>query len=158
MIYFHPKQKGVAAVEFGLIFLPLFLLLYGLLTYSLIFAVQHSLVLAASEGGRAAVRFVSAADTVEVRKNSACFEIMKSLGWLKGVVGDFSCTESGGGGSGVEIKLNDGFCAQAVGDSKCLETLINYDYKNNPIIPSIGLFPVPEKLSGKSFIRFSLSY
>lgn len=43
------RNTGVAAIEFALIFPVLFLMLYGLITYSMIFAVQHSLNLAAAE-------------------------------------------------------------------------------------------------------------
>lgn len=55
----HKKNTttGVAAIEFALIFPVLFLMLYGLITYSMIFAVQHSLNLAAAEGARASIRY-----------------------------------------------------------------------------------------------------
>ena len=103
-------MRGVAAVEFALVFPVLFLMLYGLLTYSLIFAMQHSLSLAAAEGGRAAVRFITAKDDIEARRGAACVQIEESLSWLRQMVGGFSCPGNGGGANGFTVKVDSATC------------------------------------------------
>lgn len=130
---FNPR--GVAAIEFALIFHILFLMLYGLLTYSLIFAIQHTLSLAAAEGGRAAVRFISNNDlnNLQLRKNAACIAAGNALSVV------------------VESKICPASNSASV---KCIEVNVGYDYKNHPFIPV--LLPVPNKLMGY-FLR-SLHY
>jgi Flp pilus assembly protein TadG len=46
------RQRGTAAVEFAMIFPLFFVILYGIVTFSLIFVAQQNLTLAAEEGAR----------------------------------------------------------------------------------------------------------
>jgi Flp pilus assembly protein TadG len=50
------RQRGAAALEFGLLFLIFFAVLYGIIGYSLVMLLQQGLTHAAAEGTRAAVR------------------------------------------------------------------------------------------------------
>lgn len=152
------NNKGIAALEFALVFPVLFLMLYGILNYSLIFAMQHSLSLAAAEGGRAAVRFVEPKDIVDVRINAACNQIKETLNWLGqfGVV--VSCPGLGGNGLDIKIKDDKQNCPIKNGNSNlnCIDILLVYDYEKYPLIPK--LLPAPNKLTGHSFSQISLSY
>ena len=56
------SENGTAAVEFAIVFPVLFAVLYGIVTYSVIFVAQQSLTLAAEEGARAALNYQNAAD------------------------------------------------------------------------------------------------
>jgi len=158
----HKKTKirGVAAVEFALVFPVLFLMLYGLLTYSLIFAMQHSLSLAAAEGGRAAVRFIMEKDDIEARRGAACEQIQESLSWLRQIVGGFSCPGNGGGGNGLTVKVDPTTCpgsnSPQSSNLKCLDIRLIYAYGAHPLIPK--LLPVPENLTASSFTQIALSY
>lgn len=152
------NMHGVAAVEFALVFPVLFLMLYGLLTYSLIFAMQHSLSLAAAEGGRAAVRFLSTKDTTDARRDAACDQMEKSLSWLIDLGIDFSCP-AGGGGSGLSVEFKSYpqvSCLNQNTTLDCLDIKLTYAYGAHPLIPK--LLPVPEKLTGHSFTQIALSY
>ena len=157
-------MHGVAAVEFALVFPVLFLMLYGLLTYSLIFAMQHSLSLAAAEGGRAAVRFITAKDDIEDRRGAACEQIKESLSWLIDLGIGFSCP-SGGGSGGLRVEFPGypntpcpGSNQNQNADSKlkCLDISLTYAYGTHPLIPK--LLPVPDKLTGHSFTQIALPY
>lgn len=46
-------QAGVAAIEFGLVFIGLFTLLYGLATFGSVFYTRHQITRAAEDGARA---------------------------------------------------------------------------------------------------------
>lgn len=152
---FNPR--GVAAIEFALIFHILFLMLYGLLTYSLIFAIQHTLSLAAAEGGRAAVRFISNNDlnNLQLRKNAACIAAGNALSWISKKTSSEVCKENLG--NGLSVVVESKICPASNSASvKCIEVNVGYDYKNHPFIPV--LLPVPNKLMGYSFTQFALSF
>lgn len=150
-------HRGVAAIEFALIFPVLFLMLYGLLTYSLVFAIQHTLSLAAAEGGRAAVRFVSNNDlnNLQLRKNAACVAAANALSWISKKELSEVCKENAG--DELIIVIENKACP--VNDSvsvKCIAVNVEFDYEKYPFIPI--LVPVPSKLTGYSFTQFSLSF
>lgn len=48
-------QRGAAAIEFALLFVPMFALFYALVSYGLIMALMQGMTLAAEEGARAAI-------------------------------------------------------------------------------------------------------
>lgn len=153
------KEKGISAVEFALIFPIIFLMLYGLLTYSLVFAAQHALSLAAAEGARAAVRFSSTSDTFEVRKNAACQMAMESLVWLTSIKGAASC--NGGADINIQVIGRNQPCAATAAPLQsslhCVEVYAQYSYRRNPIIPVLpAILPVPQNLQGKSVTQIAL--
>jgi len=53
------RQKGAYAVEFAFVFVIFFLVLYGMITYGLIFAAQQSMNFAAESGARAGLQWQS---------------------------------------------------------------------------------------------------
>lgn len=147
---------GVSAVEFALIFPILFLMMYGLLTYSIIFAIQHSLSLAAAEGGRAAVRFSQNQDVIATRANAACEAAKNSLKWLEQIGIANQCASAAG--SGVMVNVLEKNCpgGQVQANQHCLEISVSYPYRAQPLIPV--LLPVPAKLSGQSFTQIALAF
>lgn len=145
------KKNGVAAIEFALIFPVLFLMLYGLITYSIIFAVQHSLNLAAAEGARASVRYQSQKDDEQMRITAACQAIEHNLSWIKGLGVGVSCTSQ----NGAALEINMEKPEEENGLYK-LEIFLRFHYAKNPILPVI--FPVPEDLTAHAVSHFSLSF
>lgn len=149
----HKKNTttGVAAIEFALIFPVLFLMLYGLITYSMIFAVQHSLNLAAAEGARASIRYQSQKDDPQMRITSACQAIEHNLSWIKGLGVGVSCPSQNGAALAVQMqnsKKQNGLHE--------LDIFLKFHYAKNPILPVI--FPVPENLTAHAVSQFSLSF
>ena len=63
--FLRPRnEEGAAAVEFAIVAIPFFLLLYGLIVFGMALAVKQSVTNAAAEGARAAVGISDASDAV----------------------------------------------------------------------------------------------
>ncbi|MGH9226706.1 MAG: TadE/TadG family type IV pilus assembly protein [Acidimicrobiales bacterium] len=76
--FLRRDEHGAAAVEFAIIAIPFFLLLYGLVVFGMALAVKQSVTNAAAEGARAAVGITDAADAVDKAE-----EVVASrLDWL----------------------------------------------------------------------------
>lgn len=152
-------KLGVSAVEFALVFPVLFVIIYGLLTYSLIFALQHSMSLAAAEGGRAAIRYQTNSDEFSARKNAACLQIKKTLYWLERLGINTDC--SSGYGGKLLIKAEKSNCPISSANSAlaCIVISLEYNYEQFPILPKIPfILPTPRYLLASSLTQFTLTY
>lgn len=112
-------QRGVAAIEFALVFVLFFMVMYGIISYGVVFAIQHSLTHAANEGARAAVKDVgSVADRMTLASTTAA----NAVAWL------------GTRAPVPEVTLppcpNAGFT--------CVKVAMTYNYAANPIVPPIA--------------------
>lgn len=155
----NKKQRGVSAIEFAMVFPVLFLMLYGLLTYSLIFAVKHSLALAAAEGARAAVRFQTvSSDTAAQRKAAACQIAKNSIDWITSIAGAASC--NGSSVINIDVETYNGACGIPPANTQgvqCIRVSARYSYNVLPIIPILPLIlPVPAVLESKSSTQIAL--
>ena len=125
----HHRQRtarGSMAVEFAVVFPLLFTMLYAIVTYSLIFAAQQSLTLAAEEGARAALHYQSAssaAAALAARGQTACSVANNVSGWLAGKA---NCTAT-----------SQACAYNAAMD--CVQVKLTYSYANNPLIPTLPL-------------------
>lgn len=116
-------QSGVAAIEFALIFPVFFILLYGIITYVLIFLAQQSLALAAEEGARAALRY-TAADRGAV----ACSTATQLVGWLG--------SSAGGASIATCTPVGPFTCAFPAGTTaQCITVNVTYPYAAQPLVP-----------------------
>ena len=127
-------QRGVAAIEFALVFmlgvLPLIMLT---LTGVLIFAAKESLALAASEGARAALHYGSAAQ----RQTFACQAAQQSMQWLLDFTGesvDCSAPQSPGG-SYAPIAVSPSAPCPSNAAVQCITVVASFDYDKHPFIP-----------------------
>ncbi|SFA80639.1 TadE-like protein [Collimonas sp. OK607] len=112
-------QHGVAAIEFAFIFPIFFLMLYGIITYGMIFLAQQSMTLAAEEGARAALRYtVVDAD----RGTAACATVTPLVSWLVHVD---TCTPP------APMP-----CA-ASSSARCITVKVTYPYTTHPLVPSL---------------------
>lgn len=76
-------QRGAYAVEFALVFLISFSLLYGVIAYGMLFAFRLGLQNAAEEGARAALRYQP---TLAKRADQAKATATSSSNWMPSVV------------------------------------------------------------------------
>ncbi|WP_395317378.1 TadE/TadG family type IV pilus assembly protein [Variovorax sp. UC74_104] len=76
-------QRGVYAIEFALVFLISFSLLYGVIAYGMMFAFRLGLQNAAEDGARAALRYQP---TLDQRKAQAKATAVLSSNWMPSVV------------------------------------------------------------------------
>lgn len=77
------SQRGVYAVEFALVFLILFSLLYGIICYGMIFTFRMGLQNAAEDGARAALQYQN---TVEGRRQRAQAVAGLQSNWMPPIV------------------------------------------------------------------------
>ncbi|VWC76062.1 pilus assembly protein TadE [Burkholderia lata] len=73
------RQRGATAVEFAIIFPLFFMIFYAILSFGMIFVIQQSLTLAASEGARAGLNY---APNLAARVTNATTTAQNVLGWL----------------------------------------------------------------------------
>ncbi|WP_225782911.1 TadE/TadG family type IV pilus assembly protein [Xenophilus sp. Marseille-Q4582] len=90
------SQRGVYAMEFALVFLVFFGLIYALICYSLLFTYRLALQHAAEDGARAAlrVRVPEVGDQMSYRKRAAESMVLRRLGtWLPVTPGIRTCVQ-----------------------------------------------------------------
>ncbi|MCW3695179.1 MULTISPECIES: TadE/TadG family type IV pilus assembly protein [Burkholderia] len=73
------RQRGATAVEFAIVFPLFFVIFYAILSFGMIFVIQQSLTLAASEGARAGLSY---APNLTTRVANAKTTTQNVLGWL----------------------------------------------------------------------------
>ncbi|CAN7603599.1 TadE/TadG family type IV pilus assembly protein [Variovorax paradoxus] len=76
-------QRGAYAVEFALVFLIFFAVLYGIICYGVLFAFRLGVQNAAEDGARAALRYQS---TFEARRAHAEIIAAQSISWMPATV------------------------------------------------------------------------
>lgn len=152
------RRRGGAAVEFALVFPLFFALLYGLVNYGLLFALQQSMVVAAEDAARAAVACDPAQDPDDhedcvVDRARATAGI--ALAWLP------SSTQGvilGADNGNVLVELEDAPPA----DPSVSVTLTYPNYSSNPLLPPLiswtvlvpgQIPPLPSQLTAVSVVR-----
>lgn len=147
------RERGSVSVEFALIFPALFVIFYAIVTYGLIFAAQHTLALAAAEGGRAALRYQrasNAAESLTLRKTAASNAAHAPLSWLNGV-----------GGNAVTVTSSDEACAYD-GALTCITVRVTYDYTASPLVPNLLgdllKLPAPPQLHSQAVVQVNPAY
>lgn len=135
------RQAGAVVIEFALVFVLFFLVMYGVVAYGVIFAVKHSLVQAANEGARAAVRDVGGvAERVELARLVAG----ESVAWL--------------GDRAPEPQVSAQACAAT--PYVCVKVELVYDYAGNPLVPALPALGValPARLAGEATVQLDAVY
>jgi Flp pilus assembly protein TadG len=156
-----PRRRlaGVVAVEMAFIFPAFFLLFYAIITYGLIFTAQHTLSLAAAEGGRAALRYPGGAtDSLAARKSNACAAALLPLSWLQNMGGLGAGTTCSDSSSAAGVHVRDETCSYAPAN-RCFTVSVRYAYQDHPMVPPLfGRFlslPTPAALQGSAVVQVS---
>jgi Flp pilus assembly protein TadG len=136
------RLVGSAAVEFALVFPLLFVVLYGIVTYSVLFVAEQSLTLAAEEGARAALNYQSAtsvAAALSARSSNACNVANQSTGWL---------------GAYAQCVAQAQSCSYDSAMS-CVQVTLTYDYAGHPLVPTLPLLSLvlPQTLSSVATVQ-----
>lgn len=135
------SQDGAVVIEFALVFVLFFLVMYGIVAYGMIFAVKHSLIQAANEGARAAVKDVGGvAQRVALARTVAS----ESVAWL--------------GERAPQPQVSAAVCATT--SYMCVKVELTYDYARNPLIPALPALGVilPATLSGQATVQLDAVY
>lgn len=131
------RQRGAAAVEFALVFVLFFMVMYGAIAYGVVFAIKHSMTQAASEGARAALQDVG---DIAARETLAQTTAANALSWL---------------GANAPTPVASLDCTPTTPAFTCLRVAIAYDYAANPIIPPLpGLgIVLPANLTAQAIVQ-----
>lgn len=128
-------EDGAVIVEFAAIFLVFAMLLWGLISYGVVFAAQQSLTHAASEAARATVGIP---DPVAAEQR-AVEMLEEELTWLA---------------DGLDSKEAEVDACDNDPTYDCMTVVVTYDWRNNPIVPSILDVASPDTLTGRAVVQF----
>ncbi|MFL9907111.1 TadE/TadG family type IV pilus assembly protein [Paraburkholderia sp. RL17-337-BIB-A] len=136
------RQRGSTAIEFAMIFPLFFVVLYGIITFSMIFVAQQSLTLAAEEGARAALRYQQSdnpTDALAARVNNVCPTV---YGMLTKMVSTAGC-------SATSAACNTGM--------QCVNVIVTYSYADHPLVPSLPILGdvLPTTLTSSATIQLN---
>lgn len=139
-------QRGVAAIEFALVFSVLFLGIYGLVTFSGVLYVQQAVSRAAEDGARAAQLAHGNIATTDLQANvrTAIYRSLAlSLITPAAAGGTVSSRETW-----LRAKMVDPVVDLLPGEVK---VRVSYPYRANPLVP-LSLTPswMPDQLVGKA--------
>jgi Flp pilus assembly protein TadG len=138
------SERGVAALEFAIVSQLLILLLYGMITYGFVFALDHNITQAAAEGARHAIseptnapESTIIADAIQDATNHISFAAAKPP---IGVVT-------------AEIIHN---CNGTTG-LRCIHVSITYDWRSHPLIPGfVGMqYLTPSQIGADSTVELT---
>ena len=125
------KQHGVAAIEFAIVFLVLFAILWGILTFGFIFATEQTLALSAENGARAAIRYQianSPSEGVALRIAAARVSTAFSLQWLQQFYPAYDTDQS--------VVAQEAPCPYNA-TLACFTVTASYPYAQHPLIPPL---------------------
>lgn len=146
-------QQGAAALEFALVFVIFFAVLYGIVSYSMMMLLQQGLTQAAVEGARASIRldplsFTSSANYETAVDTLAKDAALKALAWLPTKARN-KVTENGNvvtSWVNSSKPITTGRAVQTI-ITKTLTVTVRYpNYVADPLLPVLtlpGIGPVP---------------
>lgn len=147
------RQRGAYALEYGLVFPFLFLVIYGSLAFAVVMFMRIDLQHAAEEGARAALQY---RPTAGARLQQAVTVANQRTSWMPGprtVVADLcaggvSCEPTSTPASPTAV------CGDTVSTACQLTVVASYNYAANPIVPPLpGLgFLLPSLLQASATV------
>lgn len=153
------RQRGVAAIEFALVFLmgvlPLLLVTF---TGVMIFAAQQSLSLASAEGARAALQY----GTTAQRQANACIAAQNSMGWLLAFSGESAncAAPSAPGGAYAPVAVSTAAPCPSNATMTCITVVASFDYNRHPFIPGTSAlygWVLASNLSSSATVQINLT-
>ena len=145
----QPAERGQAAIEFAIVFLLFFAMLWGILTFGFIFAAQNTLTLAAENGARAALRYQPAPDAAgatAARIAAAQTVATNTVQWLQAFTPAYD--------PAAYLTATSAPCTYNA-NLICFHVQISYPYAQHPLIPPFPLFGLlaPTQLVGKATMQ-----
>jgi Flp pilus assembly protein TadG len=137
------SERGTAALEFAIVAQLLILLLYGIITYGFVFALDHNITQAAAEGARHAISEpTNASDTTII--NDAISDARDHISFAAAqtnAVVTADIIQNCNGTSGL----------------RCIHVSISYDWRSHPLIPGfVGMqYLTPSQISADSTVELT---
>lgn len=132
-------EDGAVVVEFAIIFVLFVTLLWGILTYGVIFAVQQTVTHAASEAARATVGQASIEDAKDVAHGVA----LEQLDWLG---------TSGAPDRDADVQFDA--CPAPATDQTCVYVEYEYPWATDPIISPLFSIGIPDTITGRAVMTW----
>ena len=143
---FRRDESGAALVEFALVFGLFVFILYGLITFGMMFELKQSITNAASEGARSVVGVVdNPATPNDERIDKAKATVAQRLNWLGNKYVETS-----------DLAATMETCAGSA-TAQCVRVKITYPYQSRPLIPpapGLGLV-TPNSFSSQAVVQVS---
>lgn len=139
-------HRGVAALEFAIVFPLLLALVLGIVYYGVMLALQQALTLAAEEGARAALRYPltsnggTVATTIDLRV-AAASQAARSV--LPASVSSLISTSNPA----------QAVACTAPAGTQCVQVTLNLPTRS--ILPTVPFVPVPATLTGQATVQIS---
>lgn len=145
------RQRGVAAVEFALVFVILFSVLYALATFGAVLYTQQTVTRAAEEGARAA-GLVTAPATGDQRVKDAVYDSLAQSLVVPVSANSSVATRRSWIVSNVEVTA----AASGAGAGASFVVTVSYPYSANRLLPTMPLLDtsqwMPDLLRSRSTI------
>ncbi|EJL71686.1 TadE-like protein [Variovorax sp. CF313] len=136
-------QRGAYAVEFAMVFLIFFTLLYGIISYGMLFAFRLGLQNAAEDGARAALRYQP---TLPARITQAQTAATVSSNWMPAIVArNVNATVCGV----VANNCTTPTCG-ATWDTRCQMVVTVTATNLQLLLPPFPSFAIPDQIVGKA--------
>lgn len=137
-------QRGATAVEFAMVFPLFFMVLYAIVTYSLIFVAQQNLTLASEEGARAALNYQRAASVPAALSLRAAAACTTASNIISGLIRTATCAQT---------STPCSFDATM----QCIAVTLTYNYAGNPLVPTIPLLDLalPRTLTSTATVQLN---
>jgi Flp pilus assembly protein TadG len=144
------NERGAALVEFSIVTVLFLTLVYGAISYGMMFWVKHSITHATAQGARAALSAATGAQTSAAltQLNSVVDKTLPSAmrTYAKAPCSGGVCT------SGTYATSTVGTCANS--SDNCITVTINYPYSAHPIVPKLPFLPMlPTQLTATSVLQ-----
>lgn len=129
------RQDGAVVVEFAIIFTLFMMVLWGILSYGMLFAVQQTITHASAEAARASISLDGA--DAEARATEI---VEEQMSWL------------GGFSDGLSVIAEAVPCAHDV-TLECLSVGVTYNWRDYPVIPPILDVLTPRTIGSVSTVQ-----
>lgn len=136
-------ERGTALIEFAVVAVLFLGLVYGAVSYGVVFWVKATVTHAAEEGARAAVRGTSASDSVSKATSKAQDVMTKSLPASYAANATYSVPTPAACASDASVN--------------CISVTVTYPYSAHPILPALQpIFPIlPGNLTSTSVVQLT---
>lgn len=134
-----PDEAGTATLELALTLPLILLVIWGAITYGLVFTVDHALSAAATEGARAAVGTVTEAEAVAAATAAA--------------TGQLTALGANGANAVVDVAPPTD-CPAPVG-TRCITVRVSYPWATAPVVPDLLQVVTPDVLTAESTVQLT---
>ncbi|WP_144113592.1 TadE/TadG family type IV pilus assembly protein [Paraburkholderia sp. BCC1886] len=138
------RQRGAMAVEFAMVFPLFFVVVYAIVTFSLMMVAQQNLTLAAEEGARAALNWQTNTSVQSALTNRGAAACKAAAAVTASLVSTATCTST----------------STACGTNNamwCVRVLLSYNYLAHPILPAIPFISMtmPKSLNSAATVQIN---